>query len=649
MRNRLYINSVLVNYVKQGSFRYVEQVCQDGLGLRFGSAFSSYIEGEAYYKPDGTQEINDGDVISYCQEMDVDQDFVSLNGSTSLQVIGLFTVKKVIKGKRSYSFVAYDNLEKLNTDFSNILYNNRNNFPYTFNDFIDLVADYALNSLGVTIEKTDLNAYNLPDQNNQTIQYFYAGGLTVKDILMYFADITFQFLKCDSSGKVRFKRFSTTPDGNPAYWKNSDRYIIAPTDQGTYTGNAVINGSSQTVTLVPVFYKQDGLSREPFSFATTDALVLRKINGAATQVVIIDQGANRYTIQQNIIADRMLVTSYSFNYLSRGWDELRSLTNNYSISPTEIHLFPFRNPFFAGQILPHIEDADGNRFSSVVMKMEQTDFEVILTCSGTEEYYDDSSKNYDVADDTTSLFVAVNDLKSSVDNKVSKTGDTMTGVLEMSNTNIKVIDTAYDSDDVPPTNSMKYIYFDDKSGNHVGCIGSAILTSARSGFLLIGGRQVSGSQVENYIGLYVDSSGNPIIGIPVSAQSAWLSALGLGTSGVLPITIAQGGTGQTGISSAITNGVTPASGITISDQEIRTFGKVAQLFLTCKSTSAITNSAWTSLGTATSYKPAREATGSILGPCITANVSIQGTGNIRIRGSISANSSFSISITYLLA
>lgn len=433
MRNRLYVNSTVVDYVKQGSFRYVEQVCQDGLGLRFGSAFSSYVEGEVYYKPDGTQEINEGDVITYCQEMDVDQDFVPLGGSTSLQTIGLFTVKKVVKGKRSYSFVAYDNLEKLNTDFSNILYNNRNNFPYTFNDFIDLVADYALNTLGVTIEKTDLAAYNLPDPTNQLIQYFYASGLTVKDILMYFADVTFQFIKCDSSGKVRFKRFSTTPDGIPPYWRNSDRYIIAPTDQNTYTGNAIINGSSQTVTLVPVFYKQDGLNREAFSFATTEALFMRKINGDVTHVVVVDQGLNRYTIQQNIIADKMLVTSYSFNYLStHGWNDLRSLTTNYSVSPIEVHLFPFRNPFFAGQILPHIEDADGNRFSSVIMKMEQTDYEVILTCSGTENYYDDSSKNYDVADETSSLSVAVNSLEKSLASKVSKTGDTITGNLDIS-------------------------------------------------------------------------------------------------------------------------------------------------------------------------------------------------------------------------
>lgn len=57
--------------------------------------------------------------------------------------------------------------------------------------------------------------------------------------------------------------------------------------------------------------------------------------------------------------------------------------------------------------------------------------------------------------------------------------------------------------------------------------------------------------VANSLYLQIDSDGNPIVSL--TSPAAWRSALGLGTNGVLPITIAQGGTGATTAATAKAN------------------------------------------------------------------------------------------------
>ena len=146
-----------------------------------------------------------------------------------------------------------------------------------------------------------------------------------------------------------------------------------------------------------------------------------------------------------------------------------------------------------------------------------------------------------------------------LDGKVSKTGDTMTGDLVISNRSLYIKNTTYASQDTPSSSSMKYVYFRDKNDHNIAYFGSNISSSGKSGMILAAGRQVESSstpgtysQVENIVGLYVDSNGNRTVDITnAGSKAAWRSALGLGTSGALPITIAQGGTGATDATSAI--------------------------------------------------------------------------------------------------
>ena len=196
------------------------------------------------------------------------------------------------------------------------------------------------------------------------------------------------------------------------------------------------------------------------------------------------------------------------------------------------------------------------------MKMEQTDFEVILTCSGAEKYYDDSSKNYDVAEETTSLSVAVNDLKESLNGKVSKLGDTMSGELVVQNAAVSVQDTVYGRSDLPPSTQYKYFQFLDKARNLLGAVRSVLTNTGRSGVFIYG----TNGNVANGIGLYVEADGTRVLSL--SDAALWLNQLGLGTSGVLPVTIAQGGTGATSAAGALENlglGSLQAEQITISN------------------------------------------------------------------------------------
>jgi len=430
MRNVLKISDTdEVKLIKQGTFRYVQQMCEEGIGVRYGSMISSYIEADVYY---GANDISVGDVIYYYQGRNVDNTFSPITPE-AFDLIGIFTVERVIKGKKSYSFIAYDDIYKLDIDYSQELLSMKSQFPMRVEDFLDGIETYASN-LGINIAVGDLTAYTMSSGSAVTIDYFYAEGITIRDILKYFAAISFRYTRCTPDGYIHFPYVEKFDTEGQSSWLSADRYIIAPTDQITYTGTADIGGVPTTVNLIPIFYKENGLSVGDYSFVTPGCCEVRGMSGEV--IYNITNGSlsdGSYIISNNIAASKIENDAQWWSgVVDSQYGYLCNLLTNNSVVPFEVHLFPFRNPFFAGQLLPHIVDMDGTRYESVVMKMEITDFEVILTCSGAEKYYDDSSKNYDVAEEATSLSVAINDLKESLANKVSKSGDTITGNLDIS-------------------------------------------------------------------------------------------------------------------------------------------------------------------------------------------------------------------------
>lgn len=131
------------------------------------------------------------------------------------------------------------------------------------------------------------------------------------------------------------------------------------------------------------------------------------------------------------------------------------------------------------------------------------------------------------------------------DDKVSKSGDTMTGGLVMDNSNVSIRDPVIRLGTRPASNhwTMQFRILD-SIGEAIAWIRAVAGANGQTGIQLYGRNIVSGTGKNNYLGLYMSDAGAATV--EMNQPAAWRKALGLGnTSGVLPITAAQGGTGVT--------------------------------------------------------------------------------------------------------
>lgn len=148
--------------------------------------------------------------------------------------------------------------------------------------------------------------------------------------------------------------------------------------------------------------------------------------------------------------------------------------------------------------------------------------------------------------------------KTTVDGleKVSRAGDTMSGALKIEmygNTPIELKTTRFTSNGTPPSSQEFYnpsIRTFDAAGTQIGVFSEVWKTDGKEGVQIRSQRIVNNSNVYNYVVLLTDASGNRSVQI---VADAWLKALGLGTNGALPVTIAQGGTGANNASAARAN------------------------------------------------------------------------------------------------
>lgn len=237
-------------------------------------------------------------------------------------------------------------------------------------------------------------------------------------------------------------------------------------------------------------------------------------------------------------------------------------------------------------------------------------------------------------------------IKTALDGKVSDTGDTMTGDLHM-------LDAAHymDSDELtigtrPESNKWsKRIAFRDSARKTFARVQGYQGANGYVGIQLIGEQTVNGANKTNYLGLYMSDDGNSVVDI---SSAAWRKALGLGTNGALPLTIAQGGTGSTGIAadSTIANIITAASGLSITSADYYAWGKIAMFYIQINVTTATTAGAWHDLGTLKEGKRP---------PCTTfiqelnkAIVAMYPNGRIVVWGEWPVGKAFELTATYML-
>ena len=103
--------------------------------------------------------------------------------------------------------------------------------------------------------------------------------------------------------------------------------------------------------------------------------------------------------------------------------------------------------------------------------------------------------------------------------------------------------------------------------------------------------EVSGNDISNGFYVGVDGSGNRRAAF--TEPKAWRKALGLGTNGEFPLTIAQGGSGMTSQQyiTDVNTILTAASGITVTDVAFERWGQVCMLRVAFKKNAAISVSA----------------------------------------------------------
>lgn len=397
-----------VTPVKEGSFSFVEQVNEEG-NLRFGSVISSYIHAEVF----GSASLSVGDIVTYWQRTDIGYDFTPLGYNREFQ-IGIFIVTDVIQSKASFSFTAYDYVRKLEVDFSNQLIRLKSSFPMTMSSLITAIANYS----GATIDTTNLLL--LSRGYDVVIKWFYSDGITAKEVLSYIAEISGVYAKCNASGTICFGGYDYALVDPYPNWTNGTGVIICPTDTVTYY-------DSNHDVLTPIWYKENGFEKANYQCAEIDAVYVKKTDGTTLFGIINStvSGANTFTISANPIIDNIDFTTGAYSELDVFGISTLYLENLIvqGVTPFTVKLFPFRNPFRAGDEVYYIEDTSGVRFKSLVMKMEVTDSEVVLSCFGNEKY-SNSEKDVTVAESVVAMSAQIND-------KVSKSGDTMTGALNL--------------------------------------------------------------------------------------------------------------------------------------------------------------------------------------------------------------------------
>lgn len=327
---------VTISNIKNCTFK--EQVNTE-TNLRFGACAASSIEFEVFDAQENAVAV--GDVLTYYQTDE--------NGTDTL--IGKFIAQTSIPARNIYRVVAYDNIIKLETDFSEHLASIQEDFPMSVADLLAEVETVA----GVTFG-------NSPTLASTTVQELAASGVTCRQIVSWAAEMSGQFVRCDTSGNICFDWYSA----------NSD-YQIYPT-----------SGSSGGVTYVP--YRQGGLDYKNYSVATVDRVAVKPTNEEDVAYIYpTNATGNTY-----IVRDNLLLTNADGTVMSTVAQTLYTVLSALpTYRPMSASLFRSENPLRAGDIVD-VEDIQGVAFTALIMSMTVSNSGAGVACTGNETYDTDN-------------------------------------------------------------------------------------------------------------------------------------------------------------------------------------------------------------------------------------------------------------------
>lgn len=354
--NKILLSDNVTELANVKSVVFKEAVNAD-VNIRPGCVGSASIEVEVY----GTQAtaVSAGDVVYYYQ---IDKNNVQT-------MIGEFICEPTIKTKTSYKFIAYDNAQKLNADFSQWLQANQSNFPMT----VYALVSAACAEAGVTLGSSSWGL------STQSVQAFYSDGITCRDILSYAAEIGCCFVRCHADGVVYFD------------WYASNANTITPSvGTGQYA------------------YKQDGLNYANFTTATLDRVAVHpsgEDDVAYIYPTAITSG-NTIHIQNNLLltgADAAL-----YNAVAQNVYTVMSALGTYR--PMTASLFAKENPFRAGDIVS-VTDAQSVTFTSIITGMTVSNSGAVLESTGNETYDEGTNNTQKAITQLASDVVRINKLK----------------------------------------------------------------------------------------------------------------------------------------------------------------------------------------------------------------------------------------------
>lgn len=319
--------------IKSCTFKEVVNADTD---MRPGCVASASIEIEAYGEQNDA--ITAGEEITYYQ--------VDSNGNDTL--IGVFYAEPTISTRNTYKFVAYDVVSKLDVDFSARLNAIQGSFPMTLSALVGEACTVA----GVTLTGT------FP-MSSTTIQAFQVDGVTCRQILSWAAEIACRFVRARSDGTIEF-----------AWYATATAYRVYPSD-----------GSANNETFI--YYKQDGLHYENYTTSALDRVVIHPTDDDGTEYVYPANTSSGNTI--DITNNLLLTGSTSATYTAVAQNIYTVMTATGTYRPAQLALFPFNNPFRAGDIVK-VTDIQGVSFVTPVMSMTVSAEAAHLGSTGNEEY-----------------------------------------------------------------------------------------------------------------------------------------------------------------------------------------------------------------------------------------------------------------------
>jgi len=273
--------------------------------------------------------------------------------------------------------------------------------------------------------------------------------------------------------------------------------------------------------------------------------------------------------------------------------------------------------------------------------------------------------------------------------KVSRSGDTMTGILRMADSDLAIDDPNITLGTKPASTQLTHRFrFRDSLQQSFARILGAYTPAGQAGLQLYADNYVDGQNVYNYLGMYMGETG--IASVAMSHPAAWRWALGLGTNGALPITVAQGGTGAATVAAnrvfagpssgnaaapsfralaasdlptvPISKGGTGQSGVTVVTDPTEIFvmapgfscnwatyaawGKIAMVTASFHVVQAVTTSSWTTWATIVAGKrPLAAVVGNITR---TSYCTVGSDGVIDVSSTVSADANYIFTAVYLL-